>query len=123
MRRMVKVYKAADTDFVGIAGPRRKYIADIVFNKPVDSGGFIWVKIPGGFKTAPHFHEKLEQVFIIINETKMVVGEKVLKLAEGDVVLVEPGEQHWFETPEGDDVTAIAIKLPNLKDDKIQLME
>ncbi|MHA2300899.1 MAG: cupin domain-containing protein [Candidatus Thorarchaeota archaeon] len=117
---MVKVYRASEIDLKGRAGYGVKYIADIAFENPIDSAGFILVKIPPQMKTTPHAHGRLEEAFMIMNPTKMGVDETLYDLDEGDVVLVEPGEWHWFETPDGEDVSIIAVKLPNLKDDKIE---
>jgi mannose-6-phosphate isomerase-like protein (cupin superfamily) len=119
VRSLVKVWRASDVEMIGLAGYGRKYVADIKFKESLQNGGFIYVKIPGGMKTDPHAHGTLEEVFIIMNKTKMGVGDQLLDVDEGDVVLVEPEEAHWFETPEGDDVVIIAIKFPNLKDDKM----
>ncbi|MHA2193179.1 MAG: cupin domain-containing protein [Candidatus Thorarchaeota archaeon] len=117
---MVKVYRASETTLKGRAGYGVKYVADIGFGNPIESAGFILVKIPPQMKTTPHAHGKLDEAFVIMNPTKMGVDETLYDLDEGDVVLVEPGEWHWFETPEGEDVSIIAVKLPNLKDDKIE---
>jgi mannose-6-phosphate isomerase-like protein (cupin superfamily) len=117
---MVKLYRASEVNLKGRAGYGVKYIADIDFTNPIESAGFILVKIPPGMKTTPHAHGKLEEAFMIMNSTKMGVDETLYALDEGDVVLVEPGERHWFETPDGGDVTIIAVKMPNLKDDKIE---
>ena len=116
---MVKIFRAAECELLGLGGYGRKYVADIVFRKPLSSAGLILVKIPGGVETAPHSHEHLEEAFIIMSKTRLGVDQAIFDLEEGDVALAEPGEQHWFVTPEGDDVTIIAIKFPNLKDDKI----
>lgn len=116
---MVKVWRASDAKMIGMAGYGRKYVADVEFKGSLKNGGFIYVKIPGGMNTHPHAHGILEEVFIIMNKTKMGVGGQLLDVDHGDVVLVEPGETHWFETPEGDDVVVIAIKFPNLKDDRM----
>ena len=119
MRFLVKVWRASDVEMIGLAGYGRKYVADVEFKESLQTGGFIYVRIPGGMKTDPHAHGTLEEIFIIMNKTKMGVGDQLLDVDQGDVVLVEPGEAHWFETPEGDDVVIIAIKFPNLKDDKM----
>ena len=120
---LVKVWRASDVKMIGMAGYGRKYVADVEFKESLKNGGFIYVKIPGGMKTHPHAHEILEEVFIIMNKTKMGVGDQLLDVDQGDVVLVEPREAHWFETPEGNDVVVIAIKFPNLKDDKMTSLQ
>jgi len=117
---MVKVYRASEAEVKSRAGYGAKYVADISFKNPVENAGFILVKIPPTMKTNPHAHGKLEEAFMIMNPTIMGVDETLYELDEGDVVLVEPGERHWFQTPDGGAVTIIAVKLPNLKDDKIE---
>ncbi|MFW9803308.1 MAG: cupin domain-containing protein [Candidatus Thorarchaeota archaeon] len=117
---MVKVYRASEVDLKGRAGYGVKYVADIGFTSPIENAGFILVKIPPDKKTTPHAHGYLEEAFVIMNPTRMGVDETLYDLNEGDVVLVQPGERHWFETPDGEDVTIIAVKLPNLKNDKIE---
>jgi quercetin dioxygenase-like cupin family protein len=118
---MVKLYQAADATFVGMGEYGRKYVADLLFKRKLENAGIIWVKVPGGMKTDAHKHEKLEEVFVFVDSTRMGVGKQVLELKEGDVVVIEPGEVHWFETPEGHDVRFVAIKCPNLKTDKVEI--
>ncbi|GAH31487.1 unnamed protein product, partial [marine sediment metagenome] len=53
--------------------------------------------------------------------TRMGVGDTILELDPGDVVVADPSEKHWFETYNDEDLTLIALKVPNLKDDKISV--
>jgi mannose-6-phosphate isomerase-like protein (cupin superfamily) len=117
---MVKVYRASEVELKDRAGYGVKYVADIALTYPIESAGFILVRIPPEMKTTPHAHGKLDEAFMIMNPTRMGVDETLFDLDEGDVVLVEPGERHWFETPNGGDVVILAVKLPDLKDDKIK---
>ncbi|MFX1265365.1 MAG: cupin domain-containing protein [Promethearchaeota archaeon] len=117
---MVEIYRASVAESRERLGYRAKYVADIVFKEPPDSAGFIIVKIPPEMKTSPHSHGILSEVFVMMGKTKMGVADTLYDLDEGDVVVVEPREFHWFETPNGPDVDVIAIKMPNLKEDKIE---
>lgn len=119
--QMVKLYRAADAAFIGAGEYGRRYVADLQFKPRLDTAGVIWVKVPGGMKTDPHKHEKLEEVFVFVDALRMGVGKQVLELSPGDVVVVEPGEGHWFETAEGRDARFVAIKCPNLKTDKVEV--
>ncbi|MHA1936366.1 MAG: cupin domain-containing protein [Candidatus Thorarchaeota archaeon] len=116
---MVKIFRASEKEMIGLGGYGRKYVADAVFQEPFDTAGFIYVKIPPGMITDPHAHALMEEVFIIMNDTKMGIGKSVFSFEEGDVVIVEPDEAHWFIAPDTHDVVVIAIKMPNLKDDKV----
>jgi quercetin dioxygenase-like cupin family protein len=117
---MVEIYRASDAESKERLGYEARYVADMVFKDPPDSAGFIIVKIEPEMKTSPHSHGVLAEVFVIMGKTKMGVADMLYDMNEGDVVVVEPGEFHWFETPAGPDVDVIAIKMPNLKDDKIE---
>lgn len=116
---MVKIYRSKEVELVGLASYGRKYVADVKFKVPTDSAGVIYVRIPAGYRTEPHAHMRLEELFVILNSTRMGINNDIYDLEEGDVILVEPGEPHWFETPDENDVVTIAIKFPNLKDDKV----
>jgi len=115
---MVKIFHASDNEPVKRAGYSAQYIADVVFREPTDTAGFILVRIPAGGRTKAHYHSDLEEVFIAMNSMKLGVGTEIYEMEEGDVALVEPGEEHWFEAPSTHDVTVVAVKMPNLKDDK-----
>lgn len=117
----MKLFKNGDAESVKREGYIARYVGDVRFRESSDSAGFIHVDIRRNTKTKPHAHEVLEEVFVILSKTKMGIGELVLNLEPGDIVLVEPSELHWFETPYENDVQVIAIKVPNLKDDKITM--
>ncbi len=116
----VRVHKIVNAEIASRAGYQARYIADVRLQSPIATVGVIQVEIKRGRKTSPHTHEHLEELFIPLGRTKMGVGESIIELERGDVVIAEPGEKHWFETYPDEDVMVIALKLPNLKDDKIQ---
>ena len=116
---MVRIYKSSDVPLIEGGGYSRKYNADIEFKVPLDSAGFIQVFIPEHTKTQPHAHTKLEEVFVIMNRSKMGVGIQIFELEKGDIIVVEPGEAHWFETYPDQPLEVIAIKCPNLEGDKV----
>jgi quercetin dioxygenase-like cupin family protein len=115
----MRVYEKQDSDTKGRMGYSASYVADIKLSSPADTTGVILVNIPKKTKTEPHAHAILEEIFIAINQTRMGVGSTLLELKPGDTVIVEPGEPHWFESYDDEDVTVIALKIPNLKNDKI----
>jgi quercetin dioxygenase-like cupin family protein len=117
---MVSLYKASEVEVKGRFGYGVKYVAEVVFRAKPENGMFIHVRIPKGMKTSPHSHEILEEVFVAIDSTHMGVGNELFQLDEGDVVVVEAGEEDWFEAPEEHDVRVIAIKFPNIEDDKVE---
>lgn len=118
-KKMVRIYKAKDSDKASRAGYVANYVADINFRRPLNSCGVIHVEIIGDGKSSPHYHEDLEEVFIVLSEILIYINDIPYELDEGDVILVEPGEAHSFETMADQNGRIIALKFPNLKDDKV----
>jgi len=117
---MVRLYRAADAKEMARAGYSAKYIADIKFRRKINDSGFILVTIPAGTGTVPHIHSELEEVFVALSPLEMVVSDTTFQLDVGDVVLAEPGESHSFSAYSSSDGQVLAIKFPNLKNDKKQ---
>ena len=115
----MKIYRISESETKGRAGYTASYVADIVLSSPASSTGVIVVKVPRNTKTVPHAHAILEEIFVVMNRTRMGVGDIIHDLEPGDVVVANPGEGHWFETYHDEDLTLIALKVPNLKEDKV----
>ena len=74
----------------------------ILFTRKDITGGKIqmvnWAKLPKGKKFAPHYHEDMEEIFIIIKGiVKIKVGNKVELLKTGDCVLIPARSVHIME--------------------------
>ena len=117
---MVKIFRAADAEELARAGYSARYLADVKFRKSIEDGGFIWVTIPAGTVTAPHAHAELEEAFVALTTLSMHIDDRTLHLEPGDIVLVEPGEKHSFSASKNSESRVLAIKFPNLKNDKIE---
>jgi quercetin dioxygenase-like cupin family protein len=116
---MVQIYRAEDSQNASRPGYEARYVADLVFRRALDSCGIILVDIDGSGRSSPHAHEYLEEVFIILTDIRLFINNTPYDLKEGDVVLVEPGESHSFETTSDEVGKIIAMKFPNVKDDKV----
>lgn len=116
---MVKIHRRSIAPTKGKSGYTATYVADVLLRSEITTAGFIIVNIPAKTKTIPHAHMELEEIFIVMNPTKLGINGEIHQLEKGDLVVVNPGEAHHFETY-NEPVTVIAIKLPNLKDDKVQ---
>ncbi|MFW9918766.1 MAG: cupin domain-containing protein [Candidatus Thorarchaeota archaeon] len=116
----MKIYRRKDADTAARAGYHATYIADIEFPDHIGTAGVILVDVLKATKTSPHSHTMLDEAFIFLNRTRMGVGQDIFEIETGDVVIVEKGEKHWFESYPDEDIRIIAVKLPNLKDDKIE---
>ena len=94
-------------------------MADLTFSKTLDSCGVILVDIQENGKSSPHAHEQLEEVFVAMTKIRMFINDTRYDLHEGDVVIVAPNEAHSFETEPNETGRILALKFPNLKDDKV----
>ncbi len=117
----MRVFRASDAERHGRAGYEATYIADLVLKKSAKSLGLIVVDIPKGMKTSPHLHRDLEEFFVALTPLTVEIGGESRVLDAGDVAVAEPGEAHSFRAPADIDARLLAIKAPNLKDDKISL--
>jgi quercetin dioxygenase-like cupin family protein len=116
---MTRVYRIGETESKQRAGYEARYFADLVFREPVDSCGMILVTLEPGSKSSPHGHDHLEEVFMALTGLRVQVDNTMIDLAEGDVLVVEPGEMHSFEVIGNSPARMLAMKFPNLKNDKV----
>ena len=116
---MVKIFKASDAEEIHKKGYTAKYVADVEFRKSLDTGGFILVTVNAGTKSEPHAHGELEEIFVVLSDMKIKIDALEYELQKGDVVLVAPNETHSFEAALDSPASMIAIKFPNLKDDRV----
>jgi quercetin dioxygenase-like cupin family protein len=116
---MVRIYRANDANRAKRAGYEARYVADLVFRNPLDTCGVILVDIDSKERSVPHAHERLEEVFIAVTDIVMYINDMKYSLNEGDVVIVEPGEAHSFQTINDQPSRILALKFPNLSDDKV----
>ncbi len=117
---MVALYQLDEAESASREGYIARYVADIVFEKPSDTAGVILVELGVGGRTKPHAHEDLQEVFVALGDMKANVAGEDYILHRGDVLLVEPKEFHSFEAYLGQAASMLAIKIPNLKDDKVK---
>ena len=79
----------------------------------------ILVSLESGTISSPHGHEHLEEVFMALTEIRIHIDDAHFDLDTGDVVVVSPGEMHSFEVLGQTQARLLAMKFPNIKDDKI----
>ncbi|MDP3998651.1 MAG: cupin domain-containing protein [bacterium] len=69
-----------------------------------------WAKLPAGKSFKPHYHEDMEEVFIILNGTaKIKIDSEEEILNEGDAVVIPMGKVHEMENISDEDVNYIAL--------------
>ncbi len=74
-----------------------------------------WSRLPAGQRFARHYHEDMQELFVVINgEVEMTAGNETVLLRKGDAVIVEPGEIHQMHNAGAHDAEYLAVGLaPN----------
>lgn len=71
-----------------------------------------WAKIPKGKTFAPHFHEQMIEVFIIMSgKVKAKIGKEEEILEKGDLVVAMEGQIHTFTNISDSDVDYFAMGI------------
>ena len=69
-----------------------------------------WARLPIGSSFRLHYHEDMEESFIMVTGTaEMRVDGVSYRLAAGDMLVVSPGEKHDMENVGDDDVEYIVV--------------
>lgn len=91
-----------------------------LFRGPHFEWGIIVLK-PGQDLRA-HKHEKVEETFYFeCGAPQMVVNGQAIRVTEGDVFKLEPGEGHDIINDTEADIRLIFIKAPYAPEDKVEL--
>jgi mannose-6-phosphate isomerase-like protein (cupin superfamily) len=71
-----------------------------------------WARIPAGKSFRRHFHEDMQEIFVILDGTvEMNVGGFACRLDAGDAILIEAMEVHRMTNPGSQDVNYIVIGI------------
>ncbi|MBI2020753.1 cupin domain-containing protein [Candidatus Daviesbacteria bacterium] len=71
-----------------------------------------WAKIPRHKTFSPHYHEKMIEVFIIMNgKVKVKVDHEEAILEKGDMLIVKEDQVHTFENISNQDVNYFAMGI------------
>lgn len=69
-----------------------------------------WALLPVGKSFQAHYHEDMQEVFIILNgNVKMTVNKQDHELAKGDAIVIDPREVHKMLNTCDDDVEYIVF--------------
>ena len=69
-----------------------------------------WALLPIGNSFQPHYHEDMQEVFIVLNGTvTMTVNKQDHELAKGDAIVIDPREVHKMENTCEQDVEYIVF--------------
>lgn len=71
-----------------------------------------WARIPKGKTFAPHYHESMIEVFVMISgKVKAKIGQEEAILEKGDLVIAFEKEIHTFENISNEDADYFAMGL------------
>ena len=78
-----------------------------------------WSKMPPGKSFRKHYHEDLEEVFLMIDGTaELVCGDEAVVLERGDCVCIPPGIVHSMKNLSENDVLYIVVGIASGKGGK-----
>ena len=83
-----------------------------------------WSLCPTGKSFQTHYHEDMQEVFIILNgQVSMTVDQQQVTLQRGDAVLVEPREIHKMTNCCDDDVHYVVFGISSGEGGKTVVVE
>jgi mannose-6-phosphate isomerase-like protein (cupin superfamily) len=71
-----------------------------------------WARLPAGNRFAAHYHEDMQEIFIIISgEAEMEVAGATLTLGRGDAIAVDRCEVHRMTNRGSEDVEYVVVGI------------
>jgi len=71
-----------------------------------------WARLGPGKQFAAHYHEDLQEVFIILQgEAQVTVGDQTAVLRSGDAIRIDPREVHRMSNPGAEDVQYVVVGI------------
>lgn len=96
---------------------KRLFTESLSYNP--ENVGFYETTVPKGSICKHHYHEKLDEIILFLTKTKMRVEKEIYNFEPGDIVIFKPRDKHEFIAEENE-IKLIAVKLPNIIDDKVE---
>ncbi len=83
-----------------------------------------WAQMPVGGVFRAHYHEDMEEVFVMINgEAEIVIDGESAKLDPGDAVIIEPMKVHLMRNTGSTPVDYIVIGITQNKGGRTIILE
>jgi quercetin dioxygenase-like cupin family protein len=85
--------------------------------EPGESGNFNFAIVSFDAGSCTHFHTHSGDQLLVITQGsgKVATDSEVLKVTEGDMVLIPAGENHWHGAPDDTSMAHITITIPGSK--------
>ena len=115
----LRTIRSADLPFVpaGHEDPQNPGVwKKVLFEKADLQAGHVqmvnWACLPSGNSFAPHYHEDMQEVFVIVQgRAELTVGGEAVTLQRGDAILIDPHQVHQMSNPGPDDVEYLAFGI------------
>lgn len=118
----MRIYPPDATDKIRYTGPGgykvEKTIADLAKGREVNSVGWFHVTVPKGEISKEHHHQGLTELFYFLTAGELKLNGDIVKVSPRTLIVLEPGDRHEVYATEAD-TEFIAVKLPNIEDDKV----
>ena len=115
--KIIKYNEVPDEVRSGGAYSIKRLFTEPLSVKP-DNIGFYQTTVPKGSSVAGHHHKNLDEVFYFLTKARLEIEGKMYNFEPKDMVFLKAGEKHEIYGDE-EGVVLIAIKLPDLKEDKV----
>ena len=78
-----------------------------------------WARLPVGSSFAAHYHEDMQEIFIIISgEAEMVVAGETIRLGRGDTIAIDAREVHLLKNCGSENVEYVVFGITSNKGGK-----
>ena len=127
----MRIVRAAEQEFVpaGHEDPRNPGVLKrVIAQKDELIEGRVqmvnWARLPVGSSFRPHYHEDMEEIFIILSgSVEMTVDNRVESLGAGDTILIAPHETHAMRNLAPHDVDYVVVGIAGGKDGKTVIVQ
>ncbi len=99
-------------------GYKIKRVATEKLNFRPENIGLYQTIIPPQSKCPNHAHGKLDEIIFFLTKAKVRTQSGILEFRKGDFLVLSHGEFHEI-IAEDEEVKLIALKLPNIVDDRL----
>ena len=83
-----------------------------------------WARLPPGKEFAAHYHEDMQEIFVILQGTaRIVVANQTLTLHPGDAVRIDPREVHRMKNLGEQDVEYLAMGISSQQGGRTVVVE
>ena len=122
----MKIVRWKDSEFIAASHEAQSSpgaLKKVLVSRPDISGDTVqmvnWARLPKGRGFNAHYHEDMQELFVIINgRVRLIVDGQEHTLEAGDAVLIEAGAVHRMENISRHDVDYLVLGVSSGKGGK-----